>query len=93
MFIRILAALVLCAFIHSKFGPDGLIVLGIGVLAFILLRTRPFTSCGHCRGHGARTRILGAPVSCRRCGGTGFGTRADRRKAPLMPPKNTGGGR
>lgn len=91
--IRLLAAVLVLGAIHHAAGTPGLILTAVAVLAYLLLRTRPFTTCARCRGHGSRTRILGAPVPCRRCNATGLGTRADRRKAPLMPPRNRGGGR
>jgi hypothetical protein len=82
-------ALVLALFalgaIHHYAGTPGLILTLTAFALYLLLRTRPFTQCGRCRGHGARTRILGDPVPCRPCRGTGYGTRSDRRKAERIP--------
>ena len=76
--------------IHHYAGTPGLILTAIAFVMYLLLRTRPFTRCGRCRGHGARTRILGDPVPCRPCRGTGYGTRADRRKAERIPAATVG---
>ena len=89
MFAIVLTLFVLGA-IHRYAGTPGLILTAIAALAFLLLRTRAFTTCAYCRGHGARTRILGSPVRCSACAGTGYGTRADRRKAARTPAANGG---
>jgi hypothetical protein len=87
---RLLLGIALLATAYRYAGTPGLVILALAVVFYLLLRTRAFHTCPRCHGHGARTRILGDPITCRACGGTGFATRADRRKAPRMPRKNTG---
>ncbi len=53
------------------------------LLAYFLLRTRPFNTRPRCRGQESLTRIMGNPVYCRACRGTGFTTPSEQRKAAL----------
>jgi DnaJ-class molecular chaperone len=46
-----------------------------------LLKARPFKTCPRCNGFGSKTRLLGGPVPCRACHGTGLRKRSQRRKA------------
>lgn len=85
---KILFVLVALAIVHHYTGTAGLVTLAVVALAYLLLRTRPFTTCTYCRGHGSRTRIFGSPVRCSACSGTGYGTRAHRRNTTTTPPKN-----
>ena len=59
-----------------------LVILAVlGAVGCWLLKKRPFKTCPRCRGFGSTTRILGGPVPCRACHGTGLRKRSQRRKA------------
>lgn len=51
------------------------------IVVYRLFKSRKFDICPTCRGVGRLRRILGPSKTCRRCKGTGYGTRASRRAA------------
>ena len=61
-----------------------LALAAFAVLAYWLLKARPFKTCPRCRGYGSKTRLLGGPKPCRACHGTGLRKRSQRRKARRM---------
>ena len=58
-----------------------LVILALLAAGYWLLKARPFKTCPRCKGFGSATRILGGPVPCRACHGTGLRMRSQRRKA------------
>ena len=58
-----------------------LIAVGAVIVGYRLFRSRKFDICPNCRGVGRLRRILGPSKTCRRCKGTGYGTRGSRRAA------------
>jgi hypothetical protein len=58
-----------------------LVILAPLAVCYWLLKARPFKTCPRCKGFGSKTRVLGGPVPCRACHGTGLRKRSQRRKA------------
>ena len=69
-----------------------LVILALLTAGYFLLKARPFKTCPRCRGFGSTTRILGGPVPCRVCHGTGLRKRSQRRKARRLLGSRSHGG-
>jgi len=65
--------------VHTLIGD--VIAIAVVVAGYRLFKSRKFDICPKCRGVGRLRRTLGPSKTCRRCKGTGYGTRASRRAA------------
>lgn len=68
---------------HTLIGD--VVAIAAIIVGYRLFKSRRFDICPHCRGIGRLRRTLGPTKTCRRCKGTGYGTRASRRAARRQP--------